>query len=89
MISAELRKRTASHVLGEEMDYKPIGMTNVDAEFVNNRKLSRSEVAAIFRVPAHKIGILDNATFSNIEHQSLEYVTDTLMPLAVPLGRRP
>ena len=69
-------------VTGEEFKYEAVGMTNVDAEFVTNRKLSRSEIAAIFRVPAHKIGIMDNATFSNIEHQSLEYVTDTLMPIA-------
>jgi HK97 family phage portal protein len=69
-------------VAGEGIEYTQVGMTNVDAEFINGRKLSRSEIAAIFRVPAHKIGILDNATFSNIEHQSLEYVTDTLMPIA-------
>lgn len=70
-------------VSAQGMTYTPIGMTNVDAEFVNNRKLSRSEVAAIFRVPAHKVGIMDHATFSNIEQQSLEYVIDTLMPIAV------
>jgi len=34
-------------------------------------------------VPPHKIGHLLRATFSNIEHQSIEYVTDTLMPWAV------
>jgi HK97 family phage portal protein len=77
-----VEKSSSVHVLGQEFDYKPLGMTNVDAEFVENRKLARSEIAAIFRVPAHKIGIMDNATFSNIEHQSLEYVTDTLMPIA-------
>jgi HK97 family phage portal protein len=77
-----VEKNGSVAVLAEGMKYEPVGMTNVDAEFVNNRKLSRSEIAAIFRVPAHKIGIMDNATFSNIEHQSLEYVTDTLMPVA-------
>jgi HK97 family phage portal protein len=76
-------KANSVAVLGEDYSFTPIAMTNVDAEFVNNRKLARSEVAAIFRVPPHKIGILDNATFSNIEHQSLEYVTDTLLPIAV------
>jgi HK97 family phage portal protein len=69
-------------VLAEAMDFKPIAMTNVDAEFIEARKLTRAEIASIFRVPPHKIGILDNATFSNIEHQSLEYVTDSLMPIA-------
>jgi hypothetical protein len=80
---AASRTPTASPSWARISTYKPVGMTNVDAEFLDNRKLSRSEVAAIFRVPAHKIGIMDNATFSNIEHQSLEYVTDTLMPIAV------
>lgn len=69
-------------VAGQEFDYKPVGMTNLDAEWINGRKLSRSEIASLFRVPPHKVGIMDNATFSNIEHQSLEYVTDTLMPIA-------
>jgi HK97 family phage portal protein len=69
-------------VMGQEMDYKQLGMTSVDADFINDRKLGRAEIGSLFRVPPHKIGIMDNATFSNIEHQSLEYVTDTLMPIA-------
>ena len=31
-------------------------------------------------MPLHKIGLLDRATFSNIEHQAIEFVTDTLQP---------
>lgn len=69
-------------VVGQEMEYKAVGMSNLDMDFINGRKLSRSEIATLFRVPPHKIGIMDNATFSNIEHQSLEYVTDTLLPIA-------
>lgn len=75
-------KTNSLAVMGQEFDYKPLGMSNVDAEFIENRKLTRSEIAAIFRVPPHKVGNMENATFSNIEHQSLEYVTDTLMPIA-------
>jgi HK97 family phage portal protein len=69
-------------VLGEDMKYQAVGMDQDEAQFIESRKLSRAEIASIFRVPAHKVGILDNATFSNIEHQSLEYVTDTLLPIA-------
>lgn len=32
------------------------------------------------RVPPHKIGDLDRATFSNIEHQSLDFVVGSLQP---------
>lgn len=68
-------------VLAEGMSYSAVAMTNLDAQFIDSRKMSRSEIAAGFRVPAHKIGILENATFSNIEHQALEYVYDTLFPI--------
>lgn len=69
-------------VISGEAEYMPVGMSNLDAQFIDGRKLTRQEIAALFRVPAHKIGIMDNATFSNIEQQALEYVVDTLMPIA-------
>ena len=37
-------------------------------------------MARLFRMPPHKIGLLENATFSNIEHQAIEFVTDTIRP---------
>jgi HK97 family phage portal protein len=66
-------------ILEEGMQWKEMSMTMQDAQFLELRKLNRAEIAAIFRVPPHKIGDLDRATFSNIEHQSLEYVIDALM----------
>jgi HK97 family phage portal protein len=69
-------------VFAEEGTFSPIQMKPADMDFIEQQKLSRQEIATIFRVPPHKVGIMDNATFSNIEHQSLEYVTDTLMPIA-------
>jgi HK97 family phage portal protein len=41
------------------------------------------EIARIFRVPPHKIGDLERATFSNIEQQSIEFMQDTVQPWAV------
>lgn len=66
-------------ILEEGMQWKEMSMTMQDAQFLELRKLNRAEIAAIFRVPPHKIGDLDRATFSNIEQQSLEYVIDALM----------
>lgn len=51
-------------------------------QFIESRKLSRTEIASIFRVPPHMIGDLERATFSNIEHQSLEFVAYTVRPWA-------
>lgn len=69
-------------LLEEGTKFNKTGMSAEDAQFLESRKLSRSEIAAIFRVPPHKVGDLDRATFSNIEHQSIEYVTDSLLPRA-------
>ena len=68
--------------LALEWGFEPvkISMTNEDAQYIEGRKFTRSEIASIFRVPPHKIGDLEKATFSNIEHQALEYVVDTLLP---------
>ena len=41
------------------------------------------EICRIFRVPPHLVGNLDRATFSNIEHQSISFVTNTIRPWLV------
>lgn len=70
-------------VLWEGMKVEPISMTMEDAQFIESRKLNRTEICAIFRVPPHKIMDLERATFSNIEQQSISYVSDTIRPWAV------
>lgn len=67
-------------ILEEGMKYNKIQMTAEDAQFLETRKYQRSEIASIYRVPAHKINDLEKATYSNIEQQSLEFVQDALMP---------
>lgn len=76
--SGENAHKTA--ILEEGMKWSKVSMTADDSQFLDTRKYQRSEIAAIFRVPPHMIGDLERATFSNIEQQSLEFVTFTLMP---------
>lgn len=56
------------------------GMNSKDAQYIETRKFTRSEIASIFRVPPHMIGDLERATFSNIEQQALEFVLYTMTP---------
>ncbi len=77
------RNRGKTAVLQWGMKYHPIEIKNTDAQFIEARKFSIEEVARIFRVPPHKIQNLDKATFSNIEHLGIEFVTDCLMPWLV------
>lgn len=62
------------------IQYKRIGMPPADAQFIETRAAQADEIARFFRVPPHKIGILERSTNNNIEHQGLEFVTDTLNP---------
>ncbi len=66
-------------LLEEDMKWIKVGMTSEDAQYLETRKFQRSEIAGIFRVPPHKIGDLERATFTNIEHQGGEYVADCLL----------
>src|SRR6185369_4970994 len=75
-------------ILEEGMKYAKIGMDAKDAQFLETRKLQRSEVAGIWRVPPHLIGDLEHATFSNIEQQGLDFVVHGLMPYLVRIEQR-
>jgi len=72
-------------ILEEGMQYKPIQLRPDEAQFLATRKFSILEIARIFRVPPHKLGDLERATFSNIEHQSIEFLTDTINPIAIKI----
>ena len=75
-------------VLEEGMKWQQMGMTSEDAQFLESRKFQIEEIARFFRMPHHKIGIMEKATFSNIEQQAVEYVVDTLRPWVVRWEQR-
>lgn len=70
-------------VLEEGLKYHTIGIPPDEAQFLETRKFQLSEICRIFRVPPHMIADLDRATFSNIEHQAIEFVQHTLRPWIV------
>ena len=70
-------------VLEEGMKYQPIAIPNNEAQFLETRKFQIEEIARLYRVPLHMIGDLDHATFSNVEHLSLDFVKYTLDPWIV------
>lgn len=67
-------------VLANGASYNPISIPAEDSQFLQTRVFQVAEIARLFRVPPHIIGELSHATFSNIEQQSLEYVTRSLAP---------
>ena len=70
-------------VLEEGMTYRQISINPKDAQFLEIRKFQLNEIARLYRVPPHMVGDLEKSSFSNIEQQSLEFVTYTLNPWCV------
>ncbi|KXG42870.1 phage portal protein [Tepidibacillus decaturensis] len=70
-------------LLEEGMQFAKNTIPPNDAQFLETRKFQLNEIARIFRVPPHMIGDLERATFSNIEHQSIEFVVHTIRPWLV------
>ena len=65
-------------VLEEAMDFTQTVIPPEQSQFLETRQFSTPEICKWFRMPPHKVHDLSRATFSNIEHQDLEYVKDTL-----------
>lgn len=70
-------------VLEEGLSYKPISLPPEDSQFLSTRQYGVNEICRIFRVPPHMVQDLEHATFSNIEHQSIDFVVHTLTPWLV------
>lgn len=70
-------------ILEEGMQYTPISIPPNQAQYLETRVFQVRDIARWFRMPLHKIQDMADASFNNIEHQSLDYLTDTLMPWCV------
>jgi len=67
-------------ILDKGMSYKPIALSPADAEWLGMRKDLVAVVSRILGVPMHMLSELENATYSNIEHQSQEFERYSLRP---------
>ena len=70
-------------VLEEGMKMNRIQANGKDAQLIEGRLHQVIEICRFFRMQPHKIAHLIQSTFSNIEHQAIEHVTDTIQPWAV------
>lgn len=67
-------------MLQEGMTFKPISMTNVDADIANILKLSGSDVARIYKIPLPMVNDLDKANYNTIEQLLIQFVVFGLLP---------
>jgi HK97 family phage portal protein len=78
--------RTA--ILEAGLSWQSVGVPLRDAQYLEGRKFSKTDIAGLFRVPPHLIGDLERATFSNIEQQGLDFVIHGLQPVLRRIEQR-
>lgn len=67
-------------ILDLGLEYKPLAASNRDAQFVENKQLSVTDIARYFGVPLYKLNEGKQAYGSN-EQNAIEYVVSTLHPI--------
>lgn len=68
-------------VLDMGLDYKPLAISNRDAQFVEQSNLSVEDLARVFGVPLYKLQA-GKQSYSSNEQNAIEYVVGTLHPNA-------
>lgn len=73
--------RHRDKLLEHGISYSPGSTVSNDAaQFIESMREAALAICRLWNIPPHRVGILDRATFSNIEQMALEFVMYTLMP---------
>jgi HK97 family phage portal protein len=70
-------------ILEDGVGFKTLSVPPEDAQFLETRKYTVTDIARAFGVPPSMIGDLERATYSNVEQQSMNFVQHSLRPLLV------
>jgi HK97 family phage portal protein len=78
-----LEKKHRAALLEQGTTFKETAVPNDKAQFNESKRYSVEQMARLNRVPPHKVGDLTRASFSNIEHQGIDYVVSSIRTHAV------
>ncbi len=69
-------------VLGNGAKWQNVGIPPADAQYLDTRKFTVTEIARIFRIPPHLIGDVERSTSwgTGIEEQNQQFLTYTFLP---------
>lgn len=76
----EESKRYGNPLLTHGFKWKNITAAPDSSQMIESKTLSIQDVSRIFMVPPHLLGDLSRSTFSNIEHQDIEFVKHYVRP---------
>jgi HK97 family phage portal protein len=76
-------KKHTPVILEEGMEVQELSVAPEKAQLLETQKFLVAEICRIYRIPPHMVQDLERATFSNIEHQAIEFVQHTMRPWAI------
>ncbi|MHB1126865.1 MAG: phage portal protein [Bacillota bacterium] len=68
-------------VLHSGLKFNRIPMPLTDAQTIEILKLTDDQICGLMRVPPHMVANLERSTNNNIEHQGIEYVQYSMLPV--------
>jgi HK97 family phage portal protein len=68
-------------ILDAGLDFQSIGMPLKDAQFIEGMEYDKKAIATMFNVPVYKLNDMENSTLNNMEHMSIEFLSDSLDPV--------
>lgn len=70
-------------VLAEGMTAEVMKLNHVESQFLESRSFTAYQICGALRVAPHLVGLMDKATFSNIEHQGQSHAGNCIQPHTV------
>jgi HK97 family phage portal protein len=74
------RNAGGTAIVDDNVDWKPLSLTMVEADFLALRKHAAAEIGRIYRVPETLVGVTDRAVWRNIEELSDAFLSFGLLP---------
>jgi len=65
-------------ILPPNTDIVDLKLNLADVEFINTIKFNAQQIAALYGVPPHMVGILEATKYNNVEYMMLEFKASTL-----------
>ncbi len=65
-------------VLEQGLKWQPMGMTARDAELVASRNMQVQEIARLYRMPLHKLGIVERGAGTSVEELDQDYMNSVV-----------
>jgi len=73
-----LRNAGDTAVLEQGLKWQPMGMSARDAEMIASRGFQVQEIARLYRMPMHKLGVIERGAGTSIPEMNQEYANDVI-----------